>query len=293
MGKTKVKAVPGAAKFVLRYSNRKEDACFWDASSEDLEAGAFLALFKHLDEDWRVYECLTEEEELPKPPAGHVAGCKCQQCDYVEKRKATFEGEKAENEEQLVWYKAAKKGDALSAKKLLTARKSGEYEEWRIERVYSKVAKYPEAVWGNTKPCSFVYVHESGLVRQSMHGRSGFYRLMPTEKAALKYAVDRNGGDPNTKEVISWEKEVGQQIKVVKLPLVWDPAGTYGRARKPEETEADFAVSVCCAEPEDVKLALEIVAKGPFTPEKVTKFTRQICSRCQQERDRFNVPEED
>lgn len=83
-------------KKVLVYGNRKADDIAWDASTPELEADAFLKLFNYLDEEWKVYSC----EDL------------------------------REAEQKL--YDAAKAGDSQAAKKLVTRRKSYEYEEWHF-----------------------------------------------------------------------------------------------------------------------------------------------------------------
>jgi hypothetical protein len=77
---------------VLVYSNRKIDPIIIDTSTPEKEAAAFLKLFKHLDEEWRVYDDLD-----PK---------------Y-----------------QNLWDKATT-GDADAAKKLLKMRRNEEYESW-------------------------------------------------------------------------------------------------------------------------------------------------------------------
>lgn len=86
---------------VLIYGNRKQDDYIYDVSTPEKEARAFIQLFQYLDEDQDVYAGdLTREEE--------------------------------------VLYKRAKEGDADAAKKLLTARRTYEYEEWRYGEVISE-----------------------------------------------------------------------------------------------------------------------------------------------------------
>ena len=85
-------------KRVLEYYNRKTDAVIFDASTVELEAAAFLKLFKLLDEEWDVYSYgMTEREK-----------------DL---------------------YDQAKLGDAAAANQLLTRRQRCEYEEWRFRNV--------------------------------------------------------------------------------------------------------------------------------------------------------------
>lgn len=88
---------------VLIYGNRKQDDEIYDVSTPEKEAATFLALFALLDEEWMVYEgCMSAKEEP--------------------------------------LYLAAKAGDAPSAKKLLTSRKTYEYEEWHYGEVIDPTA---------------------------------------------------------------------------------------------------------------------------------------------------------
>ena len=79
---------------LLVYGNRKQDDYLWDISTPEKRAAAFLELFVFLRDDWQVYEC------------------------------GTLSAKEKE------WYDKAQEGDASAAEKLLTKRKSYEYEEW-------------------------------------------------------------------------------------------------------------------------------------------------------------------
>ena len=82
---------------ILIYGNRKQDDEIYDISTPEKEAAAFLRLFKTLDNEWQVYtELNKKEKEL---------------------------------------YRAAKNGDSNAARRLLTARKNYEYEEWHYGEV--------------------------------------------------------------------------------------------------------------------------------------------------------------
>lgn len=83
---------------VLIYGNRKQDDDIYDISTPEKEAAAFLRLFNTLDEEWQVYGGNLGAKEQPL-------------------------------------YDAAKKGDGAAAKRLLTMRKSYEYEEWHYGEV--------------------------------------------------------------------------------------------------------------------------------------------------------------
>lgn len=84
---------------ILLYENRKCDPVAFDASTPELEAAAYLKLFKLLDEDWQVYECGDLKADHKK------------------------------------WYQKAKTGDAVAAEKLLRARRDYEYETWQSVNV--------------------------------------------------------------------------------------------------------------------------------------------------------------
>jgi hypothetical protein len=81
---------------VLVYGNRKIDDIIIDASTPEKEAAAYLKLFKHLDEEWKVYDS-------------------CPGTEWDQTR-----------------IKAARAGNAHLAKELLTRRRRDEYEEWHI-----------------------------------------------------------------------------------------------------------------------------------------------------------------
>ncbi len=84
-------------KKVLVWESKHDDAKF-DASTPELEAEAFLKMFKLMDEQGD-YECC--------PPEG----------------------------EQVDLYDKAKAGDAKAAKKFLTLRRDYEYEGWHLDEV--------------------------------------------------------------------------------------------------------------------------------------------------------------
>ena len=82
---------------ILVYGNRKEPNRYYDISTPEKEAAAFLRLFYYLDEEWHVYCELTPEQ---KP-----------------------------------LYKKAKGGDSKAAKGLILSRQDYEYEEVHVEDV--------------------------------------------------------------------------------------------------------------------------------------------------------------
>jgi hypothetical protein len=85
---------------ILQYGNRKMEPIAWDASTPELEAAAFLELFRYFNGDyWQMY--------VASPP--------------TPKQKRLYE--------------RAKGGDAGAARKLLEMRKDYEYEDWKLVEV--------------------------------------------------------------------------------------------------------------------------------------------------------------
>ena len=92
---------------VLIYDNRKIDPIVIDASTEEAELAAFMALFKYLKDEWQVYSSL----------------------EYV------VETSDSGSRYQSPLYKKACSGCAESARRLLKSRKSYEYEYWSLHEV--------------------------------------------------------------------------------------------------------------------------------------------------------------
>ena len=92
---------------VLIYDNRKIDPLVIDASTEEAELAAFMALFQYLKEEWDVYSDL---EDIGDKAAFHIRA-------------------------QAAMYRKAVGGCALSVKRLLTARRTYEYEGWSLHDV--------------------------------------------------------------------------------------------------------------------------------------------------------------
>lgn len=87
---------------VLIYGNRKSPDQIFDASTPEKEAAAYKKIFEELDGYWCVYDEVTGTQKR--------------------------------------WYEAAKAGDAVAMKKLMTARKTYEYEEFREAVVIDPLA---------------------------------------------------------------------------------------------------------------------------------------------------------
>ena len=81
---------------VLMYGNRKEDCSYWDISTPEKEEAGFRCLFRHLDENWQMFQYAVEELEL------------------VQKAKA---------------------GDYKSIRRILRSIQGGECAEWSIIEV--------------------------------------------------------------------------------------------------------------------------------------------------------------
>lgn len=86
---------------VLVYGNRKQDDMIWDISSPEKHSKAFLKLFNYLRDEWHVYE-------------------------------GDYWGGQSESKMQKQLYELANSGDAAAAEKLLTRRRTYEYEEWHF-----------------------------------------------------------------------------------------------------------------------------------------------------------------
>jgi hypothetical protein len=97
---------------VLHYDNRKISPLLWDASTKEKKAAAILALFRYLKDEWEVYS------ELAEPLAWD-----------------------AQPSKQRLLDEKAVKGDVDAAHRLLTARKSYEYEYWSFIDVDDPQAK--------------------------------------------------------------------------------------------------------------------------------------------------------
>lgn len=92
---------------VLIYDNRKIDPIVIDASTEEAELAAFMALFKYLNDEWQVYSDL---EDIGDEDARHSRA-------------------------QAALYKKAIDGCAKSTRALLLARRSYEYEYCSLHEV--------------------------------------------------------------------------------------------------------------------------------------------------------------
>lgn len=279
---------PAQVKRILVYSNRKADPIYFDASTEELEAGAFLALFELLDESWQCYVNLKEEEKpYYKRPEGHVDGCLCNECKAFRKEDKEVPKREAERLEQFAFYTAAKKGEALAARRLLELRKDYEYEEFSFDFVKSATSCYPPRVWGVTKPCEEAFVSENGVYKWAVHGRietpelraaSGNYGYRPTVKEALEY-LTKTGPmklDIKTKETVDLGDEVWKfrARGKDKEGKTWD--------------DSEWMYRGLCSENEYAKTGIPILEQGSMKPGKVIRLTGQTCGGCRRDMERFN-----
>jgi hypothetical protein len=260
-----------------------EGQLLWDASTEELEAGAVLALFRHLDEEWQVYGELTEEPYLAKFPENHPDGCMCEPCQYARETRKQAPVEKEANAQMLALYKRAKKGEAQAAKILLHERASREYEKYAFVSVESETSTYPKREWGVTKPCGVGYVHKTGLIRWGNHGRL-FYSLEPTLDLAVKRLTAEGG-------VLRYDISTREEV-LIEEPWALVPfrARKVSPATKTMETEEEYACAMLnVADPKNAAHAMKVLALGTIPAgEKVLKFTKQVCPSCAREMERFD-----
>jgi hypothetical protein len=123
---------------ILVYENRKCDPEYYDASTPEKASAAYLALFETLDNNWDVYcelaDFKPEVEKVCEPCQKELHrlcekdNCCCAADEQCSKRARRLRIERAETKQQQEWYKAAKSGDAESARWLITARSGYEYE---------------------------------------------------------------------------------------------------------------------------------------------------------------------
>ena len=273
-------------KRVLKYGNRKTDDCYWDASTSELEAGAFLALFKVLDESWQVYGGLEEKEQLLERTSNHVEGCMCDSCKAFRREERNIPGREKERLEHLDLYKKAKKGDALAARKLLTLRKDYEYETFSFVQVDSATAAYPPRVWGVEKPCGEVFVCENGLYKWGNHGR--------VETRELREKIHEFGYRPGQKGALEYLTKGGIlhfDLKSKTVVDLGDEVWTFRPRGKDKEgkvwDDGEWMYQGLCAEAEHAKTGIPLLEQGTFNPGKVIRLTQQVCGGCRRDLKRF------
>lgn len=278
---------PNTMKRILVYENRKVGPSYWDASTEELEAGAMLALFKLLDESWQVYGGLEDAEEMDSArPKGHPDGCMCQGCAIFRKEAASLPGREKDRLQQLELYKRAKKGEAAAARRLLEQRKNYEYEEFKFERVASAVSSYPPREWGVTKPCGEAFVAENGVYRWGLHGqldsrkkREGRtnYGFKGSLAASIKYLTKGS--------ILHFDADSKTELDL------GDETWKF-RAREKNQTDEDWLLRGLNADSRsDKKIGLAILEAGSMKPGKVIHLTEQVCGGCRRDMNRFGEDE--
>jgi hypothetical protein len=275
-------------KRVLVYENRKCDPTYYDASTEELEAGAFLQLFKDLDEGWQVYAGIEDPHEVwTKRPEDHPDGCMCDQCKAFRSQSKKLPEQEKERLAQLELYKKAKKGDALSAKKLMTMRKDGEYEDFKIVRVQSFLSSYPPREWGVTRPCGEVFIAANGVYKWATHGRISTRELReksyeygyngPGTKSALKRVV--------TGSVLHFDPKTETEVDLGDEVWSFRPRGK-DKDGKPW-SDGEWMYRGLCSDAEHAKTGIPILEQGSMKPGKVIRMTYQVCGGCKREIERF------
>jgi len=133
-------------KKVLIYESRKTDGPIaWDASTPELENGAFLELFNLLDQDYGFYSDL-QNLQMPEKPLTlkqieKLPGVGLRQI-ATRDRESYKEREKdyGRSEYQKELYDKIKSGDSDAARQLLEMRLEYEYEYWSLCQVCSQEA---------------------------------------------------------------------------------------------------------------------------------------------------------
>lgn len=125
-------------KKLLMYENRKSAPLFWDISTPELQEGAVRALFRHLDNDWRVYSGLDDlvepqtpgmaPEEAEQLPEGPIRDAALKEINDYDARLRNHMRSSLEKS----LYERARSGEYPAMLALLKARKGYEYESWRI-----------------------------------------------------------------------------------------------------------------------------------------------------------------
>lgn len=265
-------------KRILVYENRKVDACYFDASTEQLEAGAYLALFKLLDESWQVYGDLKEPVSgWRKLPEGHPEGCMCEPCVGYRQEQAELPKREKLRAAEVALYKRAAAGEAAAARDLLERRKDGEYEEFRFAQVESHEASYPPRVWGVSKPCGEAFVAQNGVYRWGLHGRLAKptkhdYGYRPTQKAAIEYLT--KGRILRFDQKSRGEVDLGDEV--------WE-----FRPREAGWNDGEWMYRALCSEAEYAKTGIPILEQGSMRPGRVVHLVEHICSGCRRDMDRF------
>jgi hypothetical protein len=123
----------------LMYGNRKADTTFYDISTPEKEAAAYLRLFAELRDDWQVYSELQEDDEetvcepcgegIHKYCKGEDASCTCDKTDKCKLNNSRTLHELKVRDVHRSLFNQAEAGDWNAAKKLMKARKGYEYEE--------------------------------------------------------------------------------------------------------------------------------------------------------------------
>jgi hypothetical protein len=249
---------------ILIYGNRKLDGdCYWDASTPENEAGAFLSLFKLLDESWSVYADIMEPHQSPTFPEGHVPGCRCEACLRVTNALKLDQREQKRSEDQRRLYQEAKNGDARAAAELLRMRRDWEYENFRFGWVETVKGEYaPREEWGSKgKPCNDLVVVDAGDFALTYTFGHGIFHSQPHVYDSFDAALDKS----------LKRDRVYRELKQPKPPhpLVLDQYPTlkaYG----------------------DDEKALRLAAAQPFvTPKRLAFLRMQVCSTHRREQERF------
>jgi hypothetical protein len=269
-------------KRVLIYENRKSGEPYvLDASSLELEAGAYLALFRCLDQ-WQVYEDLKEATYQRHLPEGHVPGCLCEACKMFQEGQKQLPLLEQKRQMDLKLYQRAANGEAAAARALLDHRNSpdSEYENFRFVTVEASTSSYPPRIWGEQKPCGEAFVCNNGLYVWGLHGavetrlgrQTHGYGYRPGRKAALEYLT--NSGILRFNAATQTQVDLGDEVWTFK-------------PRKDGWDDGEWMYRGLCSEAEHAKTGIPLLERGSFTPGKVLRLTWAVCSSCKRDIERF------
>jgi hypothetical protein len=131
---------------LLVYGNRKSDDVMYDISTPEKKAAAFLKVFKLLDKDWQVYGDLDylKEMETCEACAKDIhrlceTNCKCMQQECLKKNSSFVRLYNTRKRQRELLLKA-RAGDAVAAEKLMSERRTYEYEAFSYKEVNDPLA---------------------------------------------------------------------------------------------------------------------------------------------------------
>jgi len=132
---------------VLMYGNRKEDPSYWDISTPEKEEAGFRCLFRHLDENWQMFQYAADDNEYTVKQLKELEELEILLKDgkvpklFIEESKKSLaelprvRNQVARQQEELELAQKAKTGDIKAIKWLLRSIQGSEYADWSIIEV--------------------------------------------------------------------------------------------------------------------------------------------------------------